>query len=53
MAPLRWEDGTSGRPLGDDEDLDYAEPYVEAEPEWGWADLSPEQRAAATRRAQR
>lgn len=54
MRP-RHEDGTTGRPLGDDEDLDlavYAD-VPEADPGDRWDDMSPAERAAATLRALR
>lgn len=49
MRP-RWEDGTSGRPLGDDEDLD---PYVPGDlsPDYGdfYDEMTAEERKAAAR----
>lgn len=57
MSRPRFEDGTTGRPLGDDEDLDpqaYAD-VPEREDARGvlWEDLSPEERAHLSHRAQR
>ena len=55
MARARFEDGTTGRPLGDDEDLDaraYAD-VPEPDVEDHWADMSPTQRAALTLRSLR
>lgn len=49
MSRRRYEDGTTGRPLGDDEDLDpreYADPPERDAP---WEDMSAEERAAAAR----
>lgn len=54
MRP-RHEDGTTGRPLGDDEDLDPAAYADVPEPDPGdrWHDMSPTERDAATLRALR
>lgn len=47
MSRPRFEDGTTGRPLGDDEDLDGRAYAVEVEVEDRWDDMAPEERRAA------
>jgi hypothetical protein len=48
VSRARFEDGTTGRPLGDDEDLDVGAYAAEVEVEDRWDDMSPaEQKAAA------
>jgi hypothetical protein len=48
-----FEDGTTGRPLGDDEDLDRAAYTVELDEADRWADMSAAEKTVAILRSLR